>query len=74
MDKQIMIDVRDVTMEFNMSSYKVDSLKEYFVRLIQRRLMFNSFIALNDVSFQVAAGCIKGIIGQMEQEKVLFLT
>ncbi len=63
MDKQIMIDVRDVTMEFNMSSYKVDNIKEYFIRLLRHELFFKSFLALDGVSFQVEKGDVLGIVG-----------
>ncbi len=57
------IEVRDVTMEFNMSNVKVDSLKEYFVRLAKHELFFNSFLALKGVSFDVARGDVLGIVG-----------
>ena len=57
------IEVRDVTMEFNMSNVKVDSLKEYMVRLVKRQLFFNSFLALKGVSFNVEKGDVLGIVG-----------
>ncbi len=63
MEKPVMVDVRDVTMEFNMSSYKVDSLKEYFIRLMKHELFFKSFLALDGVSFQVRKGDVLGLIG-----------
>lgn len=62
-EKPVMVDVRDVTMEFNMSSYKVDSLKEYFIRLMKHELFFKSFLALDGVSFQVRKGDVLGLIG-----------
>jgi ABC-2 type transport system ATP-binding protein/lipopolysaccharide transport system ATP-binding protein len=60
---EVMVEVNDVTMEFNMASEKVDSIKEYFTRLIQGRLRFKSFLALNNVSFSVNKGEIFGIVG-----------
>ena len=57
------IELKNVTMEFNMPSEKVDSIKEYAIRLIQGRLHFNKFTALNNVSFQVQQGEIFGIVG-----------
>lgn len=62
-DKKIMIDVDHVTIRFNLSSQKVDNLKEYFVKLIKRELLFQEFLAVKDVSFQVRAGESWGLIG-----------
>ena len=38
--KEIMIDVNHVTIRFNLASQKVDNLKEYFVKLVKKELMF----------------------------------
>lgn len=57
------IEVRNVTMEFNMATEKVDSIKEYFIKLVKRELHFKSFAALQDVSFSVNRGEIFGIVG-----------
>ncbi len=57
------IEVRNVTMEFNMATEKVDSIKEYFIKLVKRELHFKSFAALRDVSFSVNRGEIFGIVG-----------
>lgn len=57
------IDVQNVTMKFNLMEEKVDTLKEYVVRLIKGKLLYNEFIALSDVSFQVERGDIVGIVG-----------
>lgn len=62
-DKRIMVDVDHVTIRFNLSSQKVDNLKEYLVKLMKRELMFQEFLAVKDVSFQVRAGEAWGLIG-----------
>lgn len=62
-DKKIMIDVDHVTIRFNMASQKIDNLKEYVVKLLKRELLFQEFLAVNDVSFQVKAGEAWGLIG-----------
>lgn len=62
-DKRIMIAVDHVTVRFNLSSQKVDNLKEYIVKLMKRELMFQEFLAVKDVSFQVHAGEAWGLIG-----------
>ena len=60
---KVMINVENVTMEYNANSEKVDSIKEYFVRMVKGRLHFTSFIALRDISFQINKGEIFGIVG-----------
>ena len=62
-EKDIMIRIKDVSMEFNMSTEQVDNIKEYFIRLVQHRLFFNSFWALNDVTVDIRKGEIFGIVG-----------
>lgn len=62
-EKRIMIDVDHVTIRFNLSSQKIDNLKEYFVKLLKRELMFQEFLAVKDVSFQVREGEAWALIG-----------
>lgn len=63
MDNKIMIDVNDVTIRFNLANQKVDNLKEYFIKLIKKELLFQEFLALKDVTFQVRKGEAWGIVG-----------
>lgn len=63
MDKKVIIDVNNVTIRFNLANQKVDNLKEYVIRLIKKELMFQEFLAVKDVSFQVKEGESWGIIG-----------
>ena len=46
----IAIDVKNVTIRFNMASEKIDNLKEYFVKLLKRELLFQEFLAVKDAS------------------------
>lgn len=62
-DKRVMVDVDHVTIRFNLSNQKVDNLKEYFVKLLKKQLMFQEFFAVKDVSFKVHAGEAWGLIG-----------
>lgn len=50
-------------MMFNLSSEKIDNLKEYFVKLLKGRLFFEEFMALQNVSFKVKKGEIFGLVG-----------
>ena len=63
MDKDLMVSVKNVSMEFNMSTEKVDSLKEYTMRLLKGQLFFESFWALKDISVDVYRGETLGIVG-----------
>lgn len=62
-DKRVMIDVDYVTIRFNLANQKVDNLKEYFVKMIKKELMFQEFLAVQDISFQVREGEAWGLIG-----------
>lgn len=62
-EKKVIIDVDHVTIQFNLATQKIDNLKEYFVKLLKRQLMFQEFLALKDVSFQVREGEAWALIG-----------
>lgn len=58
-----MIEVKNVSMRFNMTGDKINSLKEYFVQAATRKIKHKEFWALSDVSFDVYKGEVVGIIG-----------
>ena len=62
-ENKVIIDVDHVTVRFNLATQKIDNLKEYFIKLVKRQLMFQEFLALKDVSFQVRQGEGWGLIG-----------
>lgn len=62
-EKQVMIDVDHVTIRFNLASEKVDSLKEYLVKLLKHELMFQEFLAVKDVSLKIQKGEAWGLVG-----------
>ncbi len=57
------IKVDNVSMMFNLSSEKVDSIKEYLIKMFKKEIHFQKFWALNDVSFELEKGDSLGIIG-----------
>lgn len=59
----IVIDVKDAAVRFNMASEKVDNLKEYVIKLVKHELMFQEFMALQDINFQVRKGESWGLVG-----------
>lgn len=58
-----MIKLNQVGMRFNLSTEKVDSVKEYFIKLLKRDLRFNEFWALKDLSLSVEKGDRVGVLG-----------
>lgn len=63
MNKENAVEIRNVEMHFNMSKEKLDSIKEYFLRFVTRKLMYEDFVALNDVSLEIPKGDVFGILG-----------
>ena len=63
MDKSVMVKVEHISMKFNLSSEKFDSIKEYIIKSIKRQVSFDEFWALKDVSFDVFQGDALGLVG-----------
>ena len=59
----VVVDVNDVTIRFNRASEKIDNLKEYFVKLVKKELMFQEFLAVKNASFQIRKGEAWALIG-----------
>ncbi len=57
------VNVNDVSMRFNLSSQKVDNLKEYFIKMLKRELNYTEFWALRDVNLSLNKGDRLGILG-----------
>lgn len=61
--KETVIEVKDVSMHFNLMVERVDSIKEYVMKLLKGKLLYNDFVALSHVSFDVHKGEIVGLVG-----------
>lgn len=59
-----MIEVSDVTMRFRMNSDRIMSLKEFVTTALRGKLRYQSFTALDHVSFTVNKGETLGLIGR----------
>lgn len=59
----IMIDVNNVSIRFNLEKEKVNSIKEYFIRRLKGQIQYDEFWALKNVSFQVERGDSVGLVG-----------
>lgn len=57
------IRLENVGMRFNLSKEKVDSVKEYFIKLVKRELKFDEFWALKEINFSVHKGDRVGVLG-----------
>ena len=57
------IKVDHVSMNFRMNVNHTTSMKEWVIAKLKRKLQYQDFFALNDVSFSVQRGEIVGIIG-----------
>ncbi len=62
MGKEI-IKVDNVSMKFNLSQEKVDSIKEYVIKFLKREIKYNEFWALKNISFSMNKGERLGILG-----------
>lgn len=63
MNSENAVELKNVEMHFNMSKEKLESFKEYFIKLMKRQLMFEDFVALDHVSFDIKRGDVFGIVG-----------
>lgn len=43
-EKDFVIRVSGASVRFNMASEKIDNLKEYFVKLVKKELLFQEFL------------------------------
>lgn len=58
------IEVKDVSMRFNLAEEKTDTIKEYILKLLKGQLKFNEFYALKDVSFSIEKGDSVALVGK----------
>lgn len=61
--KNLALRVNHVSMKFNLSSQKVDNIKEYIIKMMKKELMYQEFWALKDVDFEIKRGDRVGILG-----------
>ena len=57
------VEVKNVTMKFNLAKEKTDSLKEYVIRAIKKQNHKDEFYALQNVSFSIEKGDAFAIVG-----------
>ena len=57
------VEVKNVSVGFNMSNQKIDNIKDYFIQKVKHQLHTHKFWALKDVSFTLKKGEALGILG-----------
>lgn len=55
--------VDNVSMRFNLSKEKIDSIKEYVIKMIKGQIKYQEFWALKNISFSLEQGDRIGILG-----------
>lgn len=63
MREETMIEVKNVSMVFNLATERVDTLKEYVLKLAKHQLMVQKFYALRDINLEVKRGDSVALIG-----------
>ncbi len=63
MNSETVIKVSNATVRFNKATENFNGLKEYVIKMLKGELMFQEFLALKDVSFEVKKGESWGLIG-----------
>lgn len=63
MPSDFAIKVENVSMRFNLSKDRVDSLKEYLIRMVKKQLFYDEFWALREISLEIKKGEVFGLIG-----------
>jgi len=61
--KNIALKVENVSIKFNLSQEKLDSLKEFVLKFVQRKVKYDEFWALKNISFELEKGDRLGILG-----------
>lgn len=62
--RRTVIEVKDVSVRFRMANDRVNTLKEFMVRTLTKKLSYTEFWALQNVCFEVKKGEVLGIIGR----------
>lgn len=60
---ELMVEVEEVSIRFNLEKERVNSIKEYILRRMKGKIEYDEFWALKNVSFQVEKGDSVGLVG-----------
>ncbi|MEJ8303601.1 ABC transporter ATP-binding protein [Saccharibacillus sacchari] len=60
---EVIVEVDHVSMQFNLYKERVDSIKEYMIKMFKKQMVVEPFVALKDVSFKVEKGDSLALLG-----------
>lgn len=63
-NKEILIKVEHLTMNYRLPTEKVDSIKEYVISFLKGKLKYREYSVLEDVSFDIYRGESVAIVGR----------
>ncbi len=63
-NSEVVVDVKDVSVMFNLSKNREEGVKEYFINMVKGRINYDEFWALRNISFQVRRGESLALIGR----------
>lgn len=63
-EREKILSVDNVTMEFRLVDDKVTTMKEFFIKTLKKEITYSKFTALHNISFHVNRGEVLGIIGR----------
>lgn len=61
--QNILVEVDNVSIKFNMASERIESMKEYVIKRLKGTIKYNDFYALKDISFSMNKGDSIGLVG-----------
>ena len=59
----VMIEVKNMTIEYKLANERIDSMKEFLIAFLTKKISYERFKALKNISFDVYKGEVVGIIG-----------
>jgi ABC-type polysaccharide/polyol phosphate transport system ATPase subunit len=61
---ETVIRLESVSVRYRLPEERIGTLKEYMIRMFQKRVRYNSFLALRDVNIEIKKGEIFGFVGR----------
>lgn len=62
--KRVIIEADHVSVQFSMANDRVNTLKEFVIQTVTKKIRYTQFWALRDVTFEIRKGDVLGIIGR----------